>query len=106
MAHEATPDMELNPLLADDEFQNKHSQRLFDVIDRLKSCDASQELELPEVDPLHPLTSIFLISIACHCWRSVRGQVVATSESYRHPLSGYVWRVYPISHAHCFPKRK
>ena len=41
--------MEGNPLLRDDAFQNEHSRNLFDAIDKLRSCVAKQDLELPEV---------------------------------------------------------
>lgn len=43
-------DIEINPLLSEDTFQNEHSRGLFDAIDRLRSCGASQDIALPEVN--------------------------------------------------------
>ncbi len=48
-AHCARSAMEGDPLLRDDAFQNEHSRSLFDAIDKLRSCVAKQDLELPEV---------------------------------------------------------
>ncbi|KAL2054121.1 hypothetical protein ABVK25_005660 [Lepraria finkii] len=42
-------DIEINPLLSEDTFQNEHSRGLFDAIDRLRSCGASQDIALPEL---------------------------------------------------------
>ena len=42
--------MECHPILGDDAFQNERSRELFNAVDELKRCGASQEIELPEVD--------------------------------------------------------
>lgn len=44
--------LEANPLLSEDAFQNKKSQKLFEAIDELRSCGANHEIDLPEVNRL------------------------------------------------------
>ena len=58
--------MVVNPLLRDDDFQTKHSRDLFDAIDRLRSCGANRDLELPEVTLNIPPTTRKLTLLACH----------------------------------------
>ena len=42
-------DFESTPLLTEDAFKNENSRRLFDAVDKLQACGASQDIELPEV---------------------------------------------------------
>ena len=78
--------MEGNPLLRDDAFQNEHSRNLFDAIEKLRSCDVKQDLQLPEVTLYTPPTIENLTLLACHCWRPVRRQVIASPEFDRYPF--------------------
>ena len=80
-------DIEVNPLLSEDAFQNEQSRGLFDAIDRLRSCGASQDIALPEVNQLSSSSDGVLTDIACHCWRSVGGKIIAPPKPDRHPIS-------------------
>ena len=94
--------MEGNPLLRDDAFQNEHSRNLFDAIEKLRSCDVNQDLELPEVTFINPPTIEKLSFLACHCWRPVRRQIIASSEFDRYPFPGCQQRMHSISYAYHF----
>ena len=78
--------MEDNSLLGKDAFQNEQSRNLFDAIEKLRSCNVNQDLELPEVTLDTPPTIEKLILLACHCWRPVCRQVIASSEFDRYPF--------------------
>ena len=38
-----------NPLLSEGAFQTEHSRKLFDALDKLRSCGANEHVDLPEV---------------------------------------------------------
>ena len=78
--------MEDDSLLGKDAFQNEHSRNLFDAIEKLRSCNVNQDLELPEVTFDTSPTMKKLTLLACHCWRPVRRQVISSSEFDRYPF--------------------
>ena len=80
--------MEGNPLLRNDTFQNEHSRALFDAIEKLRSCNVDQVLELPQVISNIPSRIKKLNLLACHRWRPVRRQVIASSKSDRYTFPG------------------
>ena len=43
---------ESRPLLKEDPFRNEKTQRLFEAIDKLRSCGANHDVGLPEVSDL------------------------------------------------------
>ena len=94
--------MEGNPLLGDDAFQNEHSRNLFDAIERLRSCNVNQDLELPEVTITPPLTREKLTLVACHCWRPVRRQVIASSKFNGYPFPSCQQRMHSFSYTYHF----
>ena len=96
--------MGVNPLLPDDVFQNEHSRHLFDAIDRLRSCGASQDLELPEVTLNISLTTAKLTLLACHRWGPVCRQVLASSEFDGYPFPSRQQRLHSFSYTYYFPE--
>ena len=97
--------MGVNPLLRDDVFQNEHSRDLFNAIDRLRSCGANQDLELPEVTLNTPPTTEKLTLLACHCWGPVCRQVIASSESDRYPFPSRQQHMHSFSYTYYFTTR-
>ena len=94
--------MEGNPLLRKDAFQNEHSRTLFDAIEKLRSCSVNQDLELPEVTLDTPPTIGKLTLLACHCWRPVRRQVIASSEFDRYPFPSRQQHMHSIPYTDHF----
>lgn len=94
--------MEGNPLLRDDAFQNEHSRNLFDAIERLRSCNVNQDLELPEVTSKTPPIKEKLSLVACDCWRPVRRQVIASSKFDRYPFPSCQQRMHSFSYTYHF----
>ena len=97
--------MEVNPLLRDDVFQNEHSRNLFDAIDRLRSCGANRDLELPEVTLNIPPTTEKLTLLACHRWGPVCRQVIAPSEFDRYPFPSRQQPMHSFSYTYYFTER-
>ena len=94
--------MGVNSLLPDDVFQNEHSRHLFDAIDRLRTCGASQDLELPEVTFNISPTTAKLILLACYRWGPVCRQVIASSEFNRYPFPSRQQRMHSFSYTYYF----
>ena len=94
--------MEGNPLLRNDAFQNEHSRALFDAIEKLRSCNVDQVLELPQVTLNAPPTVKKLTLLACHCWRPVRRQVIASSKSDRYTFPGCQQPMHSFSYTYHF----
>ena len=90
-------DIEDKPLLDEDAFQNEQSRRLFDAIDRLRSCGASQDIALPEVTQMSSSSNRSLTNLACHCWRPVCGKIFAPPKLDGHPFSSCKQCVHQVS---------
>ena len=97
--------MEANPLLRDDVFQTEHSRNLFDAIDRLRSCGANRDFELPEVTLNTPPTTEKLTLLACHRRGPVCRQIIASSEFDRYPFPSRQQRMHSFSYTYCFTER-
>ena len=94
--------MEGNPLLRNDAFQNEHSRALFDAIEKLRSCNVDRVLELPQVT-LDISSSIKKLNLlACHRWRPVRWQVIASSKSNRYTFPGCQQPMHSFSYTYRF----
>lgn len=88
------------PLLDQDTFQNQRSQQLFDAIDELRRCTPALDLDLPEVLVFSHVCGLtyILIDLVARCyWRSIRREIVLTTEPNGHTISSCRKIMYALS---------